>query len=250
MDRFQPALRGLVACALPLLTSACLKDGVMPAPARAEGPVELAVELVVGSEPFRLDHPHQDWAGNTVRFTALKFYLSGIRLFDMDGSLMADHAEKVLLVDGSNASASWHLGMIPNGHIEHMELYGGLFKEEQILGLFPAGHALTDTAMQDDTGRLHLLMAGYMDNDSDGLFDPEVDQAFLYKAGGVDGAQRRHLHLHADMINGEQLTLGLRIDVRFILLGIDLAAHPHASGSDPNALAAMANLVTGMYPWY
>lgn len=250
MDRFRIVRQFFVACMLTMFATGCLKDGVMPTPAKNEGPVDLAVELVVGGEPFRIDQPLVDWDGDPIRFTALKFYLSGLRLFDEHGSLLMDHGGNVLLVDGARNSATWHLGVIPNGHVEHLELFGGLCREEQMTGQFAAGHVLSDTAMQSDAGRLHLLMTGYLDHDRNGLFDPGVDQAFAYRAGGVGSAQLRHMHLHADMTNGEPLTLGLRIDVRFILLGIDLAAHPFASGDDPYALAAMTNLVTGIYPWY
>lgn len=252
MDRNSIAVRIAVAFGLALLLSACLKDGVMPTPKKEEGPVELAMEMVVGSEPFHLHHAYQDWAGNTVRFTTLKCYISGIRLQDDDSTLVANLSAAVVLLDGQSPSSRHQLGRMSNGHVHSIEFTGGLATDEQLHGAYGPGHVLSDPSMAcpDGGGRIHLLMEGYLDRDGDGAFDPAVDLAFSYRPSGPEAARGRHLHLHADMVGGELLTLRMRLDVRFILLGIDLAEQPLASGNDPKALAALANLAAGVYPWY
>lgn len=237
---------------LALAFTACLKDGVLPPVRPDEGPVDLKVDLVAGMHAFDLDQGYQDGHGNTIRFTELKFYVSGIHFYDDDGSLAADMPDAVLLLDGAQPSLTQRLGTMADGHIHDIHFTAGLGDELQTGGSHPPGHPLGHTAMfcPETGGRLHLLMKGYVDQDGNGQFDPDVDVHFEYRPYGPEVFRDRHLHVHANMVGGEMNTLWLRVDVRIMLFGIDLLEDPQASGGSDGAVMLMNNLVAAVMVQY
>jgi hypothetical protein len=214
--------------------------------------LDLAFDLVVGNAPFALQQPFTDLSGNAIVLEEFKCYLSGIRFADDDGTRVADFADNVLLLDGARPRFRERLGIMANAHIHAMEFVGGLADDVQWQPEPPSGHPLADPAMacNGQSGHLALLMRGFVDKNTNGLFDPDVDVAFDYRPSGPDAWRWRHLHIHADMVSGEPLDIALRLDMRFILLGIDLEQHPYASGTGPMAMTAMANLVAALVPAY
>jgi hypothetical protein len=237
---------------LAVAFTACLKDGVLPPDRPAEGPVDLKVDLVAGTHAFDMGQLYLDGQGHAIRFTELKFYLSGVHFYDDDGSLAADMPEAVLLVDGAQPSLTQRLGTMADGHIHDIHFTAGLGEELQSGGSHPPGHPLAHAAMQSTGtgGRLHLLMRGYVDQDGDGHFDPDVDVPFEYRPHGPEAFRDRHLHLHADMVNGVMPTLRLRVDVRILLFGMDLLEHPEASGGSDGAVMLMNNLMAAVMVSY
>lgn len=211
----------------------------------AEGPVELRFELVAGMERFSLDRSYHDGAGNLVRFTDLRFYLSGIHAYDDDGAMVADMQRSVVLVKGSEPVLRANLGAMPDGHIHELHFSAGVIDGQGLQGVGLGNDPLADPAMQGPNGRLHLLVEGYVDRDADGVYTPGHDLQFRFAPTGPVHLRDRHIHLHADMVDGGGVLLGLQLDVRLLLLGMDLSNLP-MEGADHLHATLMNNLVAGI----
>jgi len=239
------------ALALPvllMLLSSCLKDGALPPDRRGDGAVDLRFDLVVGMTPFSMDQAYLDGAGNIVRFTDLKFHLSGLHLHDDDAALVADLREALLLIDGACPSVTRRLGTMADGHVHTLHFTAGTGDGPGAPPPSGTGHPPADPDMRADSSgtRLHLLMRGYVDRDGNGRFDEGVDLRFSYRPHGSGAMRERHLHLHADMIDGGPITLGLRMDVRMLFLGLDLLARPECQGADEDCQRLMNNLAAAI----
>jgi hypothetical protein len=221
LRKHTPAL--VRAIALITLFTSCLKDGVLPPKAKDEGPVSLRVELVNGLQPFALGQSCEDGMGSSIRFTALKFYLTGIGLLDSDGSRIPGISRCEILVDGSSPMLQSRIGTIPNGHIEEFRFTAGLDRSFECDAAYPAGHPFADTSMlnMEEPWRSHMIMSGFVDFNANGEFDVGVDLPFDHRIGGGIRPSR-HYHAHADMVDGEELVIGLRVDMRLLLLAVDL----------------------------
>lgn len=250
MDLSQRFLPIPLSAAIILLGTGCLKDGVLPTNTPAEGEVSLSVEFVNGADPFSSGMWSVDGTGAQVRFTTLKFYLSNIGLYDVDSTRIEGLSATELLVDGSRSDAVHRLGRMPNGHIEEFRFLPGLDRTFSCEASFPHGHPYNDPSMLAGEGveRLHMHLAGYVDRNNNGHFDADTDVEFLYKLAGEGVRPARHFHLHADMIDGQELTLGIRVDLRILLLAVDIGSTPASTGNDALADLLMDNLAVAISP--
>lgn len=239
-----------VVAVLVLLTSGCLKDGVLPTKQATEGDVSLRVEFVNGTRPFSAGMWGVDGTGAQIRFTTLKFYLSDIGLYDIDSNRIGGIVNSELLLDASRSGVRYSLGRIPNGHIEEFRFVPGLDRSFSCEAAFPNGHPYTDPSMhdQDDMERMHLHMAGYVDVNNDGHFDEGVDVAFDHALKGGTPRPLRHFHMHADMIDGQPLELGIQVDLRILLLAVDMGANPTSTGNDALVDLLLNNLAIAISP--
>lgn len=239
-----------VVVSLALVLGACVKDGVLPPELKTEGSVYLDIDFVSGINQFDMGRSYLDGAGNSIRFTTLKFYLSDVNLQDPDSNVIGDAPGKMLLLDGSIPSTHHDLGVIPNGHIEEIRFSSGLGRTIPCDEVFPLSHPLSDPSMQcaDGNGRLHMLMQGFVDNNVNGVYDPAEDELFDYRPSGTSASWPRHFHMHSDMVDGTALTLALRVDVLILMLGVDLEAHPRALGDTPQGSALVSNLAQAVSP--
>ncbi len=250
MDFMQRSLGLTVGVAMFLLFTGCLKDGVLPTKQPAEGDVSLRVEFVNGTRPFSAGMWSVDGAGAQVRFTTLKFYLSNIGLYDVDSNRISGISNSALLLDASRSVERYELGRIPNGHIEEFKFVPGLDRAFSCEAAFPHGHPYTDPSMQDpvDMERMHMRMAGYVDVNNDGHFDDGVDVAFDHALKGGATRPLRHFHMHADMVDGSSLELAIQVDLRVLLLAVDMAADPSSEGDDALVDMLLNNLAIAISP--
>lgn len=250
IDFIQRSLGVPVLAVIVLLTTGCLKDGVLPTKQATEGNVSLRVEFVNGTRPFSEGMWSVDGTGAQVRFTTLKFYLSDIGLYDVDSDRIGGIVNSELLLDASLSGARYSLGRIPNGHIEEFRFVPGLDRSFSCEAAFPHGHPYTDPSMHDqnDMERMHLRMAGYVDVNNDGHFDEGEDVAFDHALKGGATRPLRHFHMHADMIDGQALELGIRVDLRILLLAVDMAANPSSDGNDAFVDMLLNNLAIAIAP--
>lgn len=240
----------LCIAAIAVIATGCIKDGILPPKPFSEGKVSLDVELVNGVHSFAPGMWSEDGTGARVQFTTLKFYMSGISLLDTDSNRITGVSNTELLVDASGAAPTYALGSIPNGHIEEFQFTPGLDRTFNCEEAYPHGHPFMDPAMQDleEYGRLHLLMRGYVDVDTNGQFDEGVDSEFDYRLVAGTARPSRHFHMHADMIDGQDLTLGIRVDVRILLLAVDLRANATVDGNAELSDLLLDNLSVAVSP--
>lgn len=233
-----------------LLSTGCLKDGVLPTKLPTEGDVSLRVEFVNGTRPFSAGMWSVDGTGAQVRFTTLKLYLSNIGLYDVDSNRISGIANSELLLDASRSVERYELGRIPNGHIEEFKFVPGLDRAFSCEAAFPHGHPYTDPSMQDqeDMERMHMRMTGYVDVNNDGHFTDGVDVAFDHALKGGATRPLRHFHMHADMIDGSSLELAIQVDLRILLLAVDMAADPSSEGDDALVDMLLNNLAIAISP--
>jgi hypothetical protein len=72
---------------------------------------------------------------------------------------------------------------------------------------------------------------------TNGQFDEGVDSEFDYRLVAGTARPSRHFHMHADMIDGQDLTLGIRVDVRILLLlAVDSSCAPTPVSVDITAM--------------
>ncbi len=228
----------LLACSV--LFTACLKDGVLPPKVPTEGLVSLDIRITNG--PFALTEAMriEDGTGAKVQLNTLKFYLSGVELWNADSAALSGLSNTVLLMDARQPRSIIQLGVIPNGHIEEFRFVPGLAESFSGQGSFPQGHPFADPDMQDPdgSGRLNLLMEGYVDVNDNGVFDEGIDHAFEHRSVCNTPRPPKHFHIHADMVDGQDLTLGIQIDLRILMLAVDLSA-----SLDPAEEAALHELL-------
>lgn len=219
---------------LTLLLSACVKDGVLPPKVLSEGPVALDIEITNGPYALSDDLRMEDGAGARVQFSVLKFYLSGIQLWNADSVSLSGLSNTTILLDASQPRSSVHLGVIPNGHIEEFRFVPGIDQSFSPQLSYPNGHPFNDTDMHAlaGLGRLNLLMEGFVDRNDNGSYDEGVDHAFEHRLVSHTPRTPKHFHIHADMIDGAALTLGIQVDLRILLLAVDLGAPLDATAQD------------------
>lgn len=240
----------LLLAGFSMLATGCMKDGVLPPIVPAEGDVSLRVEFVNGTTPFTEGMWSTDGTGAQVRFTTLKFYLSGIGLYDSDSAKVAGITSTELLLDASRSGTLFKLGRIANGHIELFQFVPGLDRTFSCETSYPHGHPYTDPSMLSQGGseRLHILMTGYVDGNGNGSFDPGIDTAFDHRFTGGEVRPLRHFHMHADMVDGQDLTLEVQVDLRILFLAVDIAATPTSNGNDQLSEQILNNLALAIVP--
>lgn len=229
-----------------LFLMACLKDGVLPQPKATEGPLELRFDWVHGMQPLDLATTYQDGVGRAVRFAAIKFLLCDLHAYDDDSTLVAGFPGSTLLVDARYPGRTWAMGNMADGHIHAIHFTAG---HDRPTG---TGSVQDDPEMLGPHGHLRaqLLITGHVDSNGDGIVDPLVDQPFELRPGGPLLVRQRHLHLHADMFDGRTVTLGLMLDIRMLMIGVDLLNTPHVAGEGEDAARLMNNLAAGIMVRY
>jgi hypothetical protein len=250
MGLYNWSVGALFLAGLSMLATGCMKDGVLPPTVSAEGDVSLRVEFVNGTTPFTEGMWSTDGTGAQVRFTTLKFYISGIGLYDSDSARVAGITSTELLLDASRSGTLFKLGRISNGHIELFQFVPGLDRTFSCETSYPHGHPYTDPSMMNQGGseRLHVHMTGYLDGNGNGSFEPGIDTGFDYRLTGGEVRPLRHFHMHADMVDGKDLTLGVQVDLRILFLAVNIAETPTSNGNDQLSEQILNNLAVAVAP--
>lgn len=238
---------------------ACKKDDpapIPPAPAPpTQGSVSLSVEFTKGMMPFDFNAAHTDGAGNTIRFTTLKFYLSGAHLMDDDMSTVAEFNSTYMLVDAAAASNTFTLGSVDAGHIHELHLTMGLDSAtnyaDPLTAAFPLNIPGMHWSWNPNAGYKFMNLEGYVDVNDNGVLDTGIDTPFQYHCAqnlsqGVTAPVLRQddVHVHSDLVAGAALTIETKVDVIALLNGVDLLATPVAMGNGAGNQLLMNNLVT------
>lgn len=238
---------------------ACKKEDPAPTPPApapsTQGSVRLSLEFTKGMMPFDFNAAHTDGAGNTIRLTTLKFYLSGAHLMDDGMATVAEFNSTYMLVDAAATSNMFTLGNVNAGHIHELQITMGLDSvtnyADPLNAAFPLNIPGMHWSWNPTAGYKFLNLEGYVDVNNNGVLDTGIDTPFQYHCAqnlsqGVAAPVLRHddVHVHADLVAGGTLTIETKVDVIALLNGVDLLATPVAMGNGAGNQLLMNNLVT------
>ncbi|HRD53582.1 MAG TPA: hypothetical protein PKY96_13125 [Flavobacteriales bacterium] len=211
--------------------------------------MNLRFNFVHGVNPFDINTNYTDGAGQAMRFSTLKFYVSEIHLEDDAGATVADFGSKVLLADGATPNASYELGSMNPGHVHEIHFKLGLNSTvnhaDPTSAVYPLNIPGMHWSWNPAAGYKFLNMEGHVDGNGDGDFDDVEDKVFTYHCATDALLRSDHVHFHAE-VNGGNVTLEAKVDVAMLLLGLNLLDNSVAMGAGPNNVAAMDNLVVAV----
>jgi hypothetical protein len=107
-----------------LLLAAC--ENKKPDPAPTAGKLDLHVENVAGSSSLAFNTPYTTAAGETIRITDLKYYLSNVQLLKADGTSWAAPDSYYLVDQAQTATQHLELKDVPAGDYTQLRLTIGV----------------------------------------------------------------------------------------------------------------------------
>lgn len=249
-----------IAAFITLALAACKKDEdpAPTPPAVTTGTLRLSMDIMKGSVPFDINEAHTDGAGNAIRFTTLKFYMSGTYASNDAGVTIGSFPSAFVLVDAAQAGMNtFTLGSMAGGHIHELHFTLGLDEATNRADPTQAGYPLNIPGMHwswnPDAGYKFLNMEGFVDVNGNGTFEDGTDVSFMYhcaqnvsQAATAPVLRESDIHVHSDLVVGQTLTLEAKLDVIALLAGVDLLATPVAMGNGAGNQLLMDNLVTAI----
>lgn len=243
---------------------ACKKeDPVTPTPAgpsipATTGTLRLSMEFMNGMEPFDFAAAHTDGAGNNIRFTTLKFYISGAQAMDTAGSTVGSFPSTYMLVDAATPDMNtFTLGSMTAGHVHELHFLLGLDEATNRVDPTLADHPLNIPGMHwswnPSAGYKFMNMEGYVDVNNNGTFEVGADVEFQYHcAQNVAQAlaspvlREDHLAVHQELAVGAELTVQSHLNMVTLLSGVDLLSTPVAMGNGAGNQLLMDNLAAAI----
>lgn len=240
------------SAAMLLLAVGCQKDNDEPAPSAPVQPMEASIsvewlfmqdmdDLVLGTTVLH------DSLGHAVKLDTLRFYMSGAQAMGMSGEAVADYTGVRYLVDAAHADHLFPLGAITTPHLHELDFDLGLDAEANAGDPATAGAPLDDPSMfftgeWAGMGYKFLQATGHADLDGSGQFMTPV----RFETGMAMALTSVSVHVHADLQDGDQLTIPLHVDLARLFAGLDLASNAQPDMHSPEAARIMHNLATSI----
>lgn len=235
--------------------TACKNDSDEPAtPDGASGhhpaTVRLAFAFMLGEHPYTLDSTVLDGNGHRVKFSQVRFFLSGAHAINDEEQVVGTFPDAYLLLDASQAMNDFALGEMEAGHIHEVAFDLGLdsvtnHSDPTQYTTPPLNDATMHWSWNPDMGYKFFVLEGRVDDDGDGVVDGS-DPAFTVHCAGDALRTPDHVHLHHTLVEGETFTGHGKVDLSGILTGIDVLADPDNMGVTPVTTQAMQNLATAV----
>jgi hypothetical protein len=118
--------------------------------------------------------------GDTMTFTKLKFYVSNIRLKDMDGNWWAEPESYHLICNNCSEGPVFTVADIPNGHYTEMEYTMGVDSARNVSGAQTGALAVSN-------GMFWSWNTGYIMLKAEGQSPHAANGEFAYHLGGFSG---------------------------------------------------------------
>jgi hypothetical protein len=251
-----------IAAFVTLALAACKKDED-PAPpttppAATTGTVRLSMDIMNGTVPFDINATYNDGAGNAIRFTTLKFYMSGTHVTNDAGATTGSFPNTYILVDAAQSGMNtFTLGNMDAGHVHELHFTLGLDEATNRADPTVAAHPLNIPGMHwswnPNAGYKFMNMEGFVDLNGNGTYEAGTDSTFQYhcaqnvaQAAAAPVLRESDIHVHSDLVVGQTLTVEAKLDVVALLAGVDLLATPVAMGNGAGNQLLMNNLVTAI----
>ncbi|MBP7514542.1 MAG: hypothetical protein KA791_08350 [Flavobacteriales bacterium] len=231
--------------ALAVGFTACKKDDEEPEETHEHNEVahnatiRMSFSFIQGENAFTLDSIAHDSLGHALKLDMLKFYIGGGHATNDEEVEVGAFEDARLLVDASTTN-DLLLGPIYASHIHEFHLDLGLDSATNHADFATAEAPLNDPAMYLNAtdGYKFLVITGHADADGDGTFET----AFSYACGTDALLTDAHVHAHHDIVEGETFTAMATVDLLALFTGIDVIAHPNASGGEEVNARLMENL--------
>jgi hypothetical protein len=228
--------------ALALAFTSCKKETHAPYSPTGTADLKVKVGLVNGHSHVDMDHTFTDGAGNTIKFTELKFFVGHMHLEGHHGDEIAAF-HNYHLFDGSAHHNHFHLGQIPAGHIHYLKFKIGLDEHACMHDPANAPHPMNTPGMHcHDVGYRFLSITGRVDVDGDGNFDGPADLPFMLHCGAPDMLRSGQLNVHGDVAAGSTHTIQLEVNVAELVNGLDLRNNNMHMGGGEYGAQLMDNL--------
>lgn len=216
------------------------------------------MEFMNGMVPFDFNAAHTDGAGNNIRFTSLKFYMSGAHVINATGATTGSFNSTYLLVDAETPVLNtFILGSMTAGHVHELHFLLGLDEATNRMDPTMAEYPLNIPGMHwswnPTAGYKFMNMEGYVDVNDNGVYDAGTDVEFMYHCAQNESQavtapvlRSGHLMVHEDLTVGGDLTVMGHVNMATLLTGMDLLATPMAMGNGAGAQLLMDNLAASI----
>ena len=216
------------------------------------------MEFMNGMMPFDFNAAHTDGAGNNIRFTTLKFYVSGAQAMDAAGATAGSFNSTYMLVDAAAPLLNnFTLGSMTAGHVHELHFLLGLDEATNRIDPTLADYPLNIPGMHwswnPSAGYKFMNMEGYVDVNNNGVFDDGADVVFEYhcaqnvsQAATAPVLRESQLMVHQDLAVGAELTVMSHVNMATLLTGMDLLATPVAMGNGAGNQLLMDNLAASI----
>ena len=251
-----------IAAFVTLALAACKKDEeptpIPTPPAATTGTVRLSMEIMNGMIPFDINTAYTDGAGNAIRFTTLKFYMSGTYVTNDTGATTGSFPSTFILVDAAQSGMNtFTLGTLAAGHVHELHFTLGLDdatnRADPTVAAYPLNIPGMHWSWNPTAGYKFMNMEGFVDVNGNGTFEAGTDVSFTYhcaqneaQAAAAPVLRQSDIHVDSDLGVGQTLTMEAKLDVVALLAGIDLLATPVAMGNGAGNQLLMDNLVTAI----
>ncbi len=229
-----------------LLATGCMKDKALPPDQPNTGDVRLTFDLRYGAMPFQLGHGYLFTEGRTIHFTKVKVLLSGFHMLDATGRTVGTASDVPIMID-ADGPAEVPLGPMPAVPLGDLGFRLGLHAALDQAAVSNAAWPLDQADMLVDNdpayGRYTLLLEGFIDQDGDGVFAAHSDRAFSYRPYGQAVPTWCTVSPVApqSLGPGGHITRNVRLNVLFMLLGVDVINDPLSQGQETMATTVLWN---------
>jgi hypothetical protein len=219
----------------------CGNDDDQPlVPPPNDSDFSLVVNVVVDGEGVSMGTLYQDLGGTAVRFDRLAFYLSGFGFENGEGEVAYPTGVKAFLFDGDQTAPMALPGLQRGGHAV-LHLHAGLPPEinhaDPLQASFPLDIPSMHWNWNPDLGYIFARIEGMYDANGDGVIDLN-DSEFQYHCASTE--LLRSFSLSLEDVNIDD-TLELTLDMRELLLGLDIASDPIGHGEVDPTVKIMNN---------
>lgn len=236
----------LMLAALALVAVGCKKDKdeePTPTPAPTTGVFKISLGFHWGEPDFNLDDTYTDGAGHTIKFSAVKFYLSETHV-ENAGSIVGDFHNSFILADASNEQV-YTVGNLTAGSFDNLAITVGLDSEVNHADPTLAAAPLNDPSMHwswnPAAGYKFLVLEGRVDGNGDNVID-DTDPAFEYHCATDACMRTASIPMPGSIAAGGSYIQHIHVRVNQLVTGVDMLTTPMGHGNEAVNAQLMDNL--------
>ncbi|MBS1580823.1 MAG: hypothetical protein JST66_01350 [Bacteroidetes bacterium] len=239
----------ILSAALLVLATGCKKDKE-PEPTPSDSTTatfRLGIGFHWQGDDFDIANTYADGAGNAIKFTAVRFYLSETHL-NNGASTIADFHHSFILADAAE-EGEYTIGTVPAGSYDELGIVIGLDSATNHADPTLAEAPLNDPDMHwswnPEVGYKFLVLEGRIDDDGNGVVD-DNDPVFTYHCATDDALRNITLPFNASAAAGGILEGHMEVRMNVIVSGVDMLTTQSGMGYEAINAQLMDNLTTAL----